>query len=180
MITETDPQKGDTAGTGGKPATLETGAVVRVLLFQQGEKITRYELAITPCLAHQVMRRCLMPRAPSRVPRRHHAMGFRPLLGSVGGIVNSSQTARPVDPLIEVSLVVPVELAGTKRNTTLAVRVSNIEALLPSAEAAARYAPRERTLSRRYTGRPGSVNAHTHNLMTLMRGLDDLPLATWL
>ena len=33
-ITETDPGvKGDTAGTGGKPATLETGAVVRVPLF---------------------------------------------------------------------------------------------------------------------------------------------------
>ena len=41
VITETDPGvKGDTAGTGGKPATLETGAVVRVPLFvQQGEKI---------------------------------------------------------------------------------------------------------------------------------------------
>lgn len=33
-ITETDPGlKGDTAGTGGKPATLSTGAVVRVPLF---------------------------------------------------------------------------------------------------------------------------------------------------
>lgn len=40
-ITETDPGlKGDTAGTGGKPATLETGAVVRVPLFvQTGELI---------------------------------------------------------------------------------------------------------------------------------------------
>jgi len=40
-ITETDPGlKGDTSGGGGKPATLETGAVVRVPLFvQSGEKI---------------------------------------------------------------------------------------------------------------------------------------------
>jgi len=40
-IVETDPGlKGDTAGTGGKPATLSTGAVVRVPLFvQQGETI---------------------------------------------------------------------------------------------------------------------------------------------
>ncbi|MAD53087.1 MULTISPECIES: elongation factor P [Idiomarina] len=40
-ITETDPGlKGDTAGTGGKPATLITGAVVRVPLFVQiGEVI---------------------------------------------------------------------------------------------------------------------------------------------
>ena len=40
-ITETDPGlKGDTSGGGGKPATLETGAVVRVPLFvQNGEAI---------------------------------------------------------------------------------------------------------------------------------------------
>ncbi len=40
-ITETDPGlKGDTSGGGGKPATLESGAVVRVPLFvQEGEKI---------------------------------------------------------------------------------------------------------------------------------------------
>lgn len=40
-ITETDPGlKGDTSGGGGKPATLETGAVVRVPLFvQEGESI---------------------------------------------------------------------------------------------------------------------------------------------
>ncbi len=36
IITETDPGlKGDTSGGGGKPATLETGAVVRVPLFVQ-------------------------------------------------------------------------------------------------------------------------------------------------
>jgi elongation factor P len=40
-ITQTDPGvRGDTSGGGGKPATLETGAVVRVPLFvDQGEKI---------------------------------------------------------------------------------------------------------------------------------------------
>jgi elongation factor P len=40
-VTETDPGlKGDTSGGGGKPATLETGAVVRVPLFvQTGETI---------------------------------------------------------------------------------------------------------------------------------------------
>lgn len=40
-ITETDPGlKGDTSGGGGKPATLETGAVVRVPLFiQVGELV---------------------------------------------------------------------------------------------------------------------------------------------
>ncbi len=41
LIVETDPGlKGDTSGGGGKPATLETGAVVRVPLFvQSGELI---------------------------------------------------------------------------------------------------------------------------------------------
>ncbi len=40
-IVETDPGvRGDTSGGGGKPAKLETGAVVRVPLFvQQGERI---------------------------------------------------------------------------------------------------------------------------------------------
>ncbi len=41
LITETDPGlKGDTSSGGNKPATLETGAIVRVPLFvQNGEKI---------------------------------------------------------------------------------------------------------------------------------------------
>ena len=40
-ITETDPGvRGDTSGGGGKPAKLETGAVVRVPLFvAEGEMI---------------------------------------------------------------------------------------------------------------------------------------------
>jgi elongation factor P len=40
-VTETDPGiRGDTSGGGGKPATLETGAVVRVPLFIEiGEKL---------------------------------------------------------------------------------------------------------------------------------------------
>jgi elongation factor P len=40
-IVETDPGlKGDTSGSGGKPAKLETGATVRVPLFvQEGEVI---------------------------------------------------------------------------------------------------------------------------------------------
>ena len=43
-IVETDPGvKGDTAGTGGKPATLETGAVVRVPLFVNQDEIIRVD-----------------------------------------------------------------------------------------------------------------------------------------
>ena len=43
-VTETDPGlKGDTSGSGGKPATLETGAVVRVPLFVQEGEIIRVD-----------------------------------------------------------------------------------------------------------------------------------------
>ena len=43
-ITDTDPGlKGDTAGTGGKPATLSTGAVVRVPLFVQVNEVIRVD-----------------------------------------------------------------------------------------------------------------------------------------
>ncbi|QOC21131.1 elongation factor P [Wenzhouxiangella sp. AB-CW3] len=43
-VVETDPGlKGDTSGSGGKPATLETGAVVRVPLFVQEGEIIRVD-----------------------------------------------------------------------------------------------------------------------------------------
>ncbi|MEH6706485.1 MAG: elongation factor P [Alloalcanivorax venustensis] len=43
-IVETDPGlKGDTAGTGGKPATLSTGAVIRVPLFVQEGEIAKVD-----------------------------------------------------------------------------------------------------------------------------------------
>lgn len=43
-ITETDPGlKGDTSGGGGKPATLETGAVVRVPLFVQSGELVKVD-----------------------------------------------------------------------------------------------------------------------------------------
>ncbi len=46
-IVDTDPGlKGDTAGTGGKPATLSTGAVVKVPLFVQIGEVIRSDLTI--------------------------------------------------------------------------------------------------------------------------------------
>lgn len=43
-VTDTDPGlKGDTSGSGGKPATLETGAVVRVPLFVQIGEIIKVD-----------------------------------------------------------------------------------------------------------------------------------------
>ena len=43
-IVDTDPGlKGDTSGGGGKPATLETGAVVRVPLFVQTDELIKVD-----------------------------------------------------------------------------------------------------------------------------------------
>ncbi len=43
-ITETDPgERGDTSGGGGKPATLETGAVVRVPLFVPQDELIKVD-----------------------------------------------------------------------------------------------------------------------------------------
>ena len=43
-ITETDPGlRGDTSGGGGKPATLETGAVVRVPLFVNQDEVIKVD-----------------------------------------------------------------------------------------------------------------------------------------
>ena len=43
-IVETDPgERGDTSGSGGKPATLESGAVVRVPLFVQEEEVIKVD-----------------------------------------------------------------------------------------------------------------------------------------
>ncbi|MDH4174370.1 MAG: TRZ/ATZ family hydrolase, partial [Betaproteobacteria bacterium] len=54
-------------------------------------------------------------------------------------------------------------------------------ALLPSAQAAARYADYARIDLPGHALIPGLVNAHTHAAMALMRGIaDDLPLMRWL
>jgi 5-methylthioadenosine/S-adenosylhomocysteine deaminase len=88
----------------------------------------------------------------------------------------------PCDLLIEAGWVVPVEPHGVVlEDHAVAVREGAIVALLPTVEARLRYAPRERVERPRSVLLPGLVNAHTHNPMTLMRGLaDDLPLMRWL
>ena len=46
-IVESDPGlRGDTSGSGGKPATLETGAVVRVPLFVQENEVVKVDTRI--------------------------------------------------------------------------------------------------------------------------------------
>src|SRR5690606_25384199 len=83
---------------------------------------------------------------------------------------------------IEAGLVVPVEPHGVVlEDHAVAVRDGKIVAILPVAEARARFRAAE-TVSRPGSVLiPGLVNAHTHNPMNLLRGIaDDLPLMTWL
>src|SRR5688500_10939444 len=84
--------------------------------------------------------------------------------------------------LISARWVVPVEPAGVVlENHCVAVRDGSIEAVLPSAQAAARFPSYKEVMLDNHVLIPGLVNAHTHAAMTLMRGLaDDLPLMRWL
>ncbi|GGD40339.1 TRZ/ATZ family hydrolase [Pseudoxanthomonas indica] len=86
------------------------------------------------------------------------------------------------DLLIEAGFVIPVvPHAVVLEDHAVAVRGSEIVAILPIAEARQRYAAAQ-TISRPEAALlPGMVNAHTHNPMTLLRGVaDDLPLMEWL
>ncbi|TAM29192.1 MAG: TRZ/ATZ family hydrolase [Rhodanobacter sp.] len=89
---------------------------------------------------------------------------------------------KSVDLLIEARWVVPVEPHGVAlENHAVAVDGDHIVALLPIAEARRAYAPRETISLGEHALIPGLVNSHTHNPMTLLRGLaDDLPLMVWL
>jgi len=93
-----------------------------------------------------------------------------------------SESPQSIDLLIEPRWLVPVEPHGVVlERHAVAVDGDRIVAVLPAAEARARYAAREHVSLGEHALIPGLVNAHTHNPMTLMRGLaDDLPLMRWL
>ncbi len=98
-ITETDPGvRGDTSGGGGKPATLETGAVVRVPLFVNQDEVIRVDtrsgeysarvkqsgaagLPPEPCSA-PTRNPLLAPMAPQRAPAWHGPAPARPFSNS--------------------------------------------------------------------------------------------------
>ena len=94
----------------------------------------------------------------------------------------SDRTPDACDLLIEAGFVVPVVPHGVVlEDHAVAVSGGRIVAILPRQDARSRFAPRE-TVSRPDAALiPGLVNAHTHNPMTLLRGVaDDLPLKVWL
>lgn len=89
---------------------------------------------------------------------------------------------QPCDLLIEAGWVVPVVPHGVVlEGHAVAVSAGVIQAVLPIAEARVRFAPIEVVSRPNAALIPGLVNAHTHNPMTLLRGIaDDLPLMVWL
>jgi 5-methylthioadenosine/S-adenosylhomocysteine deaminase len=86
------------------------------------------------------------------------------------------------DLLIEAGFVVPVEPHGTVlEDHAVAIGGGAILALLPIAEARARFEAAETVSRPDAVLLPGFVNAHAHNPMTLLRGVaDDLSLKEWL
>jgi 5-methylthioadenosine/S-adenosylhomocysteine deaminase len=87
-----------------------------------------------------------------------------------------------IDALIEPRWIVPVEPSGVVLDGhTVAVRDGRIAAVVPAADAKARFAPQRRFVLSDHVLVPGLVNLHTHAAMALMRGLaDDRPLMVWL
>ncbi|WP_299342036.1 TRZ/ATZ family hydrolase [uncultured Pseudoxanthomonas sp.] len=94
----------------------------------------------------------------------------------------NDRTPVACDLLIEAGFVVPVVPHGAVlEDHAVAVSDGRIVAVLPVADARARFAPRETVSRPDAVLIPGMVNAHTHNPMTLLRGVaDDLPLKVWL
>ena len=93
-------------------------------------------------------------------------------------------TAQPeaVDTLIEARWVLPVEPArAILPDHAVAIAGGRIHAVLPAAEARARFSPQRHVVLGEHALIPGLINLHTHAAMTLMRGLaDDVALMDWL
>jgi 5-methylthioadenosine/S-adenosylhomocysteine deaminase len=91
-------------------------------------------------------------------------------------------TPKTVDLQIEARWVIPIEPQGiVLESHAVVVDADRILAILPIAEARQRFDPLERVELSEHALIPGLVNAHTHNPMTLMRGLaDDVPFMVWL
>lgn len=87
-----------------------------------------------------------------------------------------------VDRLLQARWVIPVEPHGVVlEQHSVVLAGDSIVDLLPIEAARAKYTNVQCVDLGEHALIPGLVNAHTHNPMTLMRGLaDDLPLMIWL
>ena len=87
-----------------------------------------------------------------------------------------------VDQLLEARWVIPVEPHGVVLDHhAVALAGDRIAELLPIEQAREKYPAAARIDLSVHALIPGLINAHTHNPMTMMRGLaDDLPLMDWL
>ncbi|BBL75640.1 N-ethylammeline chlorohydrolase [Methylomagnum ishizawai] len=90
--------------------------------------------------------------------------------------------AMPIDTLLSARWIIPVEPDGlVLEHHTLALAAGRIAAILPTAEARARYPNAAAEEFPLHALIPGFVNAHTHAAMSLLRGVaDDRPLMEWL
>ncbi|PJJ98744.1 N-ethylammeline chlorohydrolase [Lysobacteraceae bacterium NML03-0222] len=94
----------------------------------------------------------------------------------------SEHAPQVCDLIIEAGLIVPgVPLGQVLHQHALVIDGGVIVAILPTAEARARFVAQQTHSRPDSVLIPGLVNAHTHNPMTLLRGIaDDLPLMVWL
>src|SRR5215831_6998143 len=77
-----------------------------------------------------------------------------------------------VDLLISARWIIPIEPQNAVlEQHAIAIRQGRILAVLPIAEALARYVPNQRLHRPSHVVLPGFVNAHTHVGMTLLRGV---------
>ena len=90
--------------------------------------------------------------------------------------------ANVVDQLLEARWVIPVEPHGlVLDHHAVALTGDRIVEVLPIEQAREKYPLAARVELSAHALIPGLINAHTHNPMTMMRGLaDDLPLMAWL
>ncbi|HEY2396692.1 MAG TPA: TRZ/ATZ family hydrolase [Rudaea sp.] len=97
--------------------------------------------------------------------------------------MTAADTPQPVvDTILEARWVIPVEPHGVVlEHHAVAIGHDSIVEVLPLEAARSKYPNAQRLELASHALIPGLVNAHTHNPMTLMRGLaDDLPLMAWL
>jgi 5-methylthioadenosine/S-adenosylhomocysteine deaminase len=89
---------------------------------------------------------------------------------------------RKVDHILEARWVVPIEPSGVVlEHHAVALSGDVIADMVPIEAAQTKYPNARRVALDEHAVIPGLINAHTHNPMTLLRGIaDDMPLMTWL